>query len=148
MSNPRFPTLPWDKVVDRVSPSVFQVYAGNSAGTGFVVSLGQGGNSNRHYTMVITAWHVLENLTGSNGELRLVSVDGSKEFSDMSDIIGYKRLGKAVFDTALIYLETNEPLIEIGDMLPVFPADSILGRGAEVGWLGFPGIAECRIVLF
>lgn len=58
------------------------------------------------------------------------------------------RLGPAKFDTALIYLDTADPLIDIGNLLPVLPADSMLARGTEVGWLGFPSIAGPELCFF
>lgn len=148
MSSPRFPSLPRDQVVDRVAPSVFCVNAGDSSGTGFVVSVGRSPTDDRSYTMVATAWHVVKNLSSTSQSLELVSHDGKHTVTDTTDRIGFLRLGPSVFDTALIYLDTANPLIESGDLLPVFPADSMLARGADVGWLGFPSIADPEICFF
>lgn len=148
MSNSSFPSLPWPEVVDRISPSVFCVNAGDSAGTGFAISLGRSPNESRHFTMVATAWHVLAGLETASDTLELVSHDGTKTVSDQTDHIGFLRLGPSVFDTALIYLDTAEPLIDVADLLPMLPVDSMLPRGAMVGWLGFPSVAEPEFCFF
>jgi hypothetical protein len=50
----------WVEVVDRITPLVFRIYAGNSAGTGFFVSVRQSGPDGINHAIVTTAWHVIE----------------------------------------------------------------------------------------
>lgn len=144
----RFPSLPWDQAIDRVSKATFAIEAGEAAGTGFVLSVGLSEGAQTFHTMLATAWHVLRDAEDTGGDLVVTSSDGHRAFSSKSNRIGYLRLGPAIFDTALIYLETQEPVVEVADLLPIYPADSMLARGSDVGWLGFPAIAEPELCFF
>jgi hypothetical protein len=147
-SVPQWPELRWDEVVDRVSKSVFRLYAGPSGGTGFLIGLGRDLQSGDSFATLATAWHVLEALPGSTDELEIVSVDRKTVFSSAADQIGFYPLGDTRYDTGLIVLRTKAPLVEESDLLPLFPHDYVLARGANIGWLGFPGITEPELCFF
>lgn len=89
MSGSRFKEMSWDQAVDRVQPTVFQVYAESHAGTGFIVSLGQNAESAEAYVVVATARHVISELPGTSGDIRLVSADGSTVFSSATHEMGF-----------------------------------------------------------
>ncbi len=143
-----WPELPWDQVVDKVSKCVFRLYAGSSAGTGFLISLGRDRSGGAYFAQIATAWHVVEPLVGTSEELEVVSVNQAKTFTSAANLIGFYPLGDPRYDTALIVVKTGDPLVEEKDLLPLFPHDSILARGAEIGWLGFPGIVEPELCFF
>jgi hypothetical protein len=148
-SIPNWPELEWHEVIDRVSPCVFRIETDQSAGTGFVFSMARTPRNGRHYTMVATAWHVLRDSVDIASPLTLISSDGQREWRSTSDNIGYTRLGDEAFDTALVMVESAEPLMEdLSGLLPILPVESHMARGAEVGWLGFPGIAEPELCFF
>lgn len=147
-STSHWPELRWDETVDRVSMSVFRLYAGSSAGTGFLIGLGKDPKNGDSFATIATAWHVLEALPGTTDELEIVSVDGKTLFTSAADQIGFHPLGNARYDTGLIVLRTGTPLVDERELLPLFPYDSILARGAEIGWLGFPGITEPELCFF
>src|ERR1700752_977356 len=65
-----WPELPWDQVVDKVSKCVFRLYAGNSAGTGFLIGLGRDRRDGAYFAQIATAWHVVESLVGTSEEFR------------------------------------------------------------------------------
>ena len=143
-----WPELRWDEAVDRVSPAVYRLYAGSSAGTGFLIGLGRNPENGDAYATIATAWHVLEALPGTTDELEIVSANRETVFTSAADQVGFYPLGDAWYDTALIVLRTGKPLVNEAELLPLFPHDSILARGADIGWLGFPGITEPELCFF
>lgn len=144
----RWPELPWDKVVERVQKAVFRLYAGNSAGTCFAISIGSVREGNSHYVAFATAWHVLEDLPGTPGCLRLVSADGTVTVSDTTASVSFCRLGPERFDTGLIFVQTPTSLLTQEDLLPTLPFGWQMARGTEIGWLGFPGLVEPELCFF
>lgn len=147
-NNTNWPELEWHEVIDRVSPSVFSVETDQSSGTAFVFSVARMPHNGKHYAMLATAWHVLRDSVGSTSPLTLTSSDSLKEWRSTSDKITYMQLGVEAFDTALIMVESTEPLMNVDGLLPILPFESHMARGAEIGWLGFPGIAESELCFF
>ncbi len=143
-----WPDLGWDEIVDRASKSVFRMYAGSSAGTAFLVALGYDSRSGDCFATFATAWHVFKSLPGTSDELEIISVDRQTIFSSAATQIGFYPLGDTRYDTGLVVARTRLPLVQENELLPLFPADSMLARGAEVGWLGFPGITEPELCFF
>lgn len=148
MNQPKWPEQPWPDVIDRVQKNVFRIYAGDSAGTSFVISLGANQNKTEYFAMLATAWHVLEDVPGTGDDIKLVSADQKTIFDSQTNQIGFYRLGNAAFDTALIQVRTGKPLLQESELLPILPFDSQLARGADLGWLGFPGIVEPELCFF
>lgn len=144
----RWPELPWDQVVDRVSPLVFRVYAGNSAGTAFVVSLGSHEEDTWYYAILATASHVLAKAADTGAKVTLVSADKSKVFDTDHDEVGLQPLGTSIHDTMLVLLKSRRPIASQSELLPMLPWQSVLARGAELGWLGFPGLVESELCFF
>lgn len=147
-SNSNWPELDWHEVIDRVSPSVFRVETEQSGGTAFVFSLAKTPRNGKHYSMLATVWHVLRDSIDSTSTLTLISSDGNREWKSTSDNISYMQLGDEVFDTALIMVESAVPLMDITCLLPILPFESHMARGAGIGWLGFPGIADPELCFF
>jgi hypothetical protein len=145
---PEWPELRWDEVVDRASKSMFRLYAGSSAGTGFLVSLGSDPRTGDCFATLATAWHVLQALPGTTEDLKIVSVDRKTVFSSAADRVGFYPLGEARYDTGLIVVRTGSPLAKAQELLPLLPYDSVLARGADICWLGFPGIFEPELCFF
>lgn len=144
----KWPELSWDQVVDRVFPSVFKVETEYSSGTAFVFSISRVRENGKHYTFLATAWHVLSNEIGTKSPLSISSSDGERQWTSEKDKIFLSSLGPKKFDTALIMIESHDPLISIDRLLPVPPFDTQLARGANIGWLGYPGITEPEICFF
>ncbi len=78
----------------------------------------------------------------------LVSADKKIVLSSKTDQIGFHPIGDTRYDTALIIVKTGEPLFEESELLPLLPFDSMLARGADIGWLGFPGMTEPELCFF
>jgi hypothetical protein len=143
-----WPSMGWTDVVDRASNSIFRVYAGSSAGTGFVIGLGSDRQTGDNYAMLATAWHVLKDLSGTPDDITIVSANKQEVFSSSATEIGFYRLGDARYDMGLILVKTDDLLIKQFELLPLYPYDSILARGSKICWLGFPGIVEPELCFF
>jgi hypothetical protein len=142
----KYKSKPWDVVVDQVMKAVFRVNAGENTGTCFLVSLGTNHEKTEAFAMFATAWHVLESLQGSSAEIEIISADNSKMFSSETHRMGFFRIG-TTFDAALIMVEVGSELSQ-GNLLPITPLEDQLARGAEIGWLGFPGLFEAEPCFF
>jgi hypothetical protein len=143
-----WPELRWDEAVDRVSRCVVRLHAGTSAGTGFVIGIGRDKQTGSSYATIATALHVLQPLVGTPDELEIVSVDMNTAFSSATDQIGFYPLGEITYDTALAVVRTGAPLVSENELLPLLPSESMLARGSEIGWLGFPGITKPELCFF
>jgi len=89
----------WVEVVDRITPLVFRIYAGNSAGTGFLVSVKQTGPDGINHAIVATAWHVIEEAASKQIDVKLVSADRTRVFDTQEDSMRVQQLGSTVHDT-------------------------------------------------
>jgi hypothetical protein len=144
---PRSGEFHWADIIDRISPNVFSIRTEESLGSGFVVSITEA-PAEAHHTLIATAWHVVQDLVGGSGDIELISSDKKQRFSSVDDEISFYRIGPEFYDTALIHCSTKTPMIKRTDLLPIFPEDYILARGAEIGWLGFPGIVDPELCFF
>ena len=63
-------------------------------------------------------------------------------FDNRINHIEFVRLGKEIRDTALITVKSAEIITEETNLLPIPPKEYMLAKGAEIGWLGFPGFVE------
>jgi len=148
MTETKWPELPWDQVIDRVSPLVFRVYAGQSAGTAFIISCAPAKTSGRYSAILATALHVLTDAVQTGDNVTLVSADKSRVFDSSIDEMRIQELGSAVHDTAMILLLSDRPIVQQDQLLPMLPYEFMLPRGVEVGWLGFPGLVEPELCFF
>jgi hypothetical protein len=148
MSQGHWPELRWDEAVDRVQRVVFRIYAGPFSSTGFVVGLGSDRQSGEWYATLATAWHVVAGLPGSSHDIKFVSADKRIVLSSETHEIAFHPLGEPRFDTALVVVKTGQPLLAVDALLPILPFDVMLARGADAGWLGFPGLVEPELCFF
>lgn len=98
--------------------------------------------------MFATAWHVVEPLVNDEGALSLVSADKKLVLNDHTSKMGFARIGPRSSDTAVIFAETTSSPFQESDLLPILPIESMLARGADLGWLGFPGLVEPELCFF
>ena len=143
-----WPEKPWDEVVDSISKIIFRIYSGDVLGTGFIVGIGESIDQSINMISIATAWHVVKNLPGSSAEIRLVSADQKISFDSETCSIGFHPLGDEKFDTCLILINTEKPIFTRKDLMPLFPFDSVIARGGEIAWLGYPGFVEPELCFF
>ena len=143
---PKWPSLPWHEVVDRITPITFRVYTGNTAGTAFIVSWK--GNDAQQSAILATAWHVIEEAASKPIDVQIVSSDRRKIFDTRVDEMRVQQIGSSAHDTGLILLRSKKPIIAPGQLAPILDFRSMIARGTEVGWLGFPGFVEPELCFF
>jgi Trypsin-like peptidase domain len=138
----RWPELTWHGAAARIPKVLFQVYTnyGNGRGTCFLLSVATP-EENVYYGMFATAWHVLKDVKSMEG-IRLVSADRKKTLNSQNSTIHYEKLREEIYDTAIIIVKTDKPIIDEANLLPIPPKDLLLAQGAEIAWMGFPGLVE------
>ena len=136
---------PWEEVIPPLEPLVFRVHAADSVGTGFIIGLSRD-DGGRH-TMLVTALHVVEDVLGNDLPLGLVRSDGTDLSSLIAGPVRVYPVGPPECDTALLEVPTIEPLISPEALLPI-PLETMLPRGADLGWLGYPGLVLPELCFF
>jgi hypothetical protein len=142
----KWPSLPWSEAVNRIAPITFRIYAGDKAGTAFIVSLA--GSKDNQSAILATAWHVVEEAASRPIDVQIVSSDRRKIFDTRSDEMRLQQIGTAANDTGLILLKSMKPIIEPNQLVPILDFHSMIMRGTEVGWVGFPGLVEPELCFF
>ena len=135
-------------MADRIAPITFRLYAGRFAGTAFIISIGSGNADGYYYAIFATAWHVIAPIVDTQEDVALVSFDKSKRFDSKQDEIRVQQLGSAIHDTVLLLLKSRNQIIDQAQLAPIPPWTSQLARGAEIAWLGFPGLVEAEMCFF
>ncbi len=143
-----YPELSWDQAVDEVSKATFNLLAGDRVGTCFLVSLGAREADKTYAFALVTAWHVVSELIEDAENISLVPANKKDPLLLNREDCAIYRCGPDYFDTALIIGKESKPIFSIKDLLPLFPLESMLARGAEVGWLGFPGFVGPELCFF
>ncbi|MDE0005793.1 MAG: serine protease [Rhodospirillaceae bacterium] len=122
----------WDDVVTRIAPQVVKIETHDGWGTGFIVY-----GADNWVRTIATAYHVIENAYGKPFSI----VSGDRKFS-------FGRPGRKDVLTARIgeLDAVTLVLIRRGLPMPIVPLlerhETPLAVGMEIGWLGFPRIAE------
>lgn len=136
----------WPELIPRLEPLIYQVRAGDSLGTAFVIAVTGKDDGGRH-TMLVTAWHVVQDVVQTNEALDLVRADGVLVSTLGDGPIAIYQVGPPECDTALILVSTGEPLVSPDVLLPM-PLETMLPRGEGLGWLGFPGLVYPELCFF
>ena len=141
----KFPHLPWHEASARVAEATFRVYTPNAMGTAFLFSAGkrkEGG----HIAMLATAWHVVDQ-SPSGMTIRICDQYDREVVVSKSGNIAVIEVSKE-FDVAIIAVMSTDEIFPEKTLLPILPSDFELKRGAEVGWLGYPGILNPALCFF
>ena len=140
------PERSWAELLPKIEPLVYQVHAGKALGTAFAVSV-SGPADGGHHTMFATAWHVVKDVVQTADPLELIRQDGTPLSKLTTGPVAVYPVGPPECDTALICAPTREPLVDPSALLAI-PLETMLPRGADVGWLGFPGLAYPELCFF
>ena len=141
----RFPHLPWHEASARVAKATFRVYTPDAMGTAFLFSVGRKKNGG-YIAMLATAWHVVKK--ASNGTtIRLRNQHDREVVFSQGGNMAVIEVSKE-FDVAIIVVLSPDDLFPQETLLPILPSDFELRRGAEVGWLGYPGILNPELCFF
>lgn len=135
----------WDETLSKIEPLVVRVLAGNSQGTAFAIGVST--NDGGCHTMFATARHVVHDVLGNNESLDMVAADGSLISTLTSGPVRVYLVGPPECDTALIAVPTKKPLVGQGALHPM-PLQTMLRRGVQLGWLGYPGLVAPELCFF
>jgi hypothetical protein len=131
----------WDESVARVTPYIVKIETPAGHGTGFLCLY----NQDRSLYGIATALHVVDHADNWQEPIRLRHFpSGTSVFlkEPVRHIFCDSRTDSAVIVTPPESIRLPE------DTLPLLPTDSSLPIGADVGWLGFPGIADSTLCFF
>jgi hypothetical protein len=131
----------WNAVVARVMPSIVKIETPSGHGTGFLCFY----NEDRSFCGIATACHVIAHAEKWQEPIRITNFDGSlNTLLKEPDRVIWSDAEK---DSAVILFSVRELQLP-QEPIPLFPTDSRLPIGVEVGWLGYPAIAEYTLCFF
>jgi hypothetical protein len=125
----------WHEAVDFLRPRIVRIATPTGTGSGFLLPW----NSKSGLCAIATASHVIDHAFYWEQPIRIDQVDAGK-----SALVRQEQ--RAIFsdskrDTAVIVIESSPIESTEGD-LRFIPEEKYLKVGNEVGWLGFPAIAQ------
>ncbi|MBI3621488.1 MAG: trypsin-like peptidase domain-containing protein [Nitrospirae bacterium] len=136
--------MQWNSVVNKVTPYVVKIETPDGHGTGFLCLY----NNDRTFCGIATALHVVANADTWQQPIRLHHHPSSQ--------VAFLKEGERIIipnyetDSAIILVwlaqikEFNLPQM----LIPLLPSSTILPIGTEIGWLGYPAIAQHTLCFF
>lgn len=131
----------WDTVIQKVGPYVVKIETPNGSGTGYLCTYSE----NRQLCGIATALHVVDAADDWQQPIRIHNHDFSKTIFLKEDdrfIYTNRRNDSAVILCPVGDLGLPQALIQLR------PVQSPLSIGAEVGWLGYPGLDPYTLCFF
>jgi len=130
----------WNEIVDRVTPSIVKIETPRGHGTGFLCY-----RSERNFILIATANHVIKHADEWQEPLRISHMTtGTTVFLKEDDRVIWSDAQK---DSAVIFTPIRE-LDLPENPIPLLPVERRLPTGVDVGWLGYPAIAEYILCFF
>ncbi len=133
--------MSWDESVETVTPYIVKIETPTGHGTGFLCLY----NEDKSFYGVATALHVVSHADEWQEPIRL------RHFPSSTSVF-LKEPDRHIFsdprtDSAVIVAPPGTIQLP-EDTLPLLPTDLPLPIGTEVGWLGFPAMAEYTLCFF
>jgi hypothetical protein len=131
----------WNSIVDKVTPYIVKIETPTGHGTGFVCLR----NDDRSFCGIATARHVVSYADEWQQPIRLQHFPtSSTAFLKESERVIWL---DTETDSAVILMQSGK--LEFPEtLIPLLPMTTPLAIGAEVGWLGFPAVAEYSLCFF
>lgn len=133
--------MDWDPVIQKVGPYVVKIETPSGSGTGYLCTYSENGR----FCGIATALHVVQQADEWQQPIRIHNHDFTKTtFLKEDDRFIYANYKN---DSAVILC----PAADLGlpeTLIQLRPVQSPLSIGAEVGWLGFPGLAAYTLCFF
>ena len=131
----------WNAIVDKVSPYIIKIETPGGHGTGFACLRNYDGS----FLGIATANHVVAHADEWQQPIRL-------HHHHSGDSVFLKDTDRVVWldyrtDSALILISSDKLNLPQA-LIPLLPMTMPLAIGAEVGWLGFPGVAAYSLCFF
>lgn len=132
----------WQKEAQKLRPFVFKILTPNGYGTGFLIF-----KNNKNICGVATAYHVIAHAVEWNEPIKLKHFTTNKEMLLPHD--AEKRVIRfdQQKDLALIMFVNTDFQLE-DDLPDLTNVDEIVDQGVEIGWNGFPVIAQDDLCFF
>ncbi len=132
----------WNEIVTKVSPYIVKIETPTGHGTGFLCLYSE----NKNFCGIATARHVVSYADEWQQPMRLHHYASSGAvFLKESDRVIYP---DPETDSAIILIRKGDLSQLPEDPIPLLPISIPLAIGAEVGWLGFPALAESTLCFF
>jgi len=131
----------WDDVIKKAAPYVVKIETPAGSGTGYLCTY----NDSKSFCIVATALHVIADADAWQQPIRIHNHDFTKTtFLKEDDRVVFRN---AKNDSAVILFSPQELGLP-ETPIPLRPIDAPLSIGAEIGWLGFPGIEPNTLCFF
>lgn len=131
----------WTESVEKVTSSIVKIETPSGHGTGFLCFY----NEERNFCGIATAHHVVSHADQWQQPIRIYHYESkTNAFLKETDRVIWTDINK---DSAVI-------LISVGQLnfpenpIPLLPIERKLPIGIEVGWLGYPALAEYTLCFF
>lgn len=134
--------MEWDQIVNKVTPHIVKIETQSGYGTGFLFYFSD------ILCGVATAMHVVAHAYEWQQPIRLRHHSSGKTVFLKADERGISTDMKT--DSAVIlFIQKDKSEFPLPDNpIPLFPNDSSLNIGVEVGWLGFPNVEPNELCFF
>lgn len=132
----------WDQIVEKITPHIVKIETQSGHGTGFLSLY----NQDKTFCGVATAMHVVSHADEWHQPIRMHhQSSGERVFLEENDRVIFTDWET---DSAVIlFPKDNFPFLP-ENPVSLFPSDSIINIGVEVGWLGFPAVAPRDLCFF
>jgi len=131
----------WDQVVQKVTPYIVKIETPTGYGTGFLSLY----NDDKSWCGISTAAHVVGDADEWQKPIRIRHHEsGEVKFLQADQRVIY--IDWKTDSAVILFFKGNFNLPEAP--ITLFPVDSPLGIGVEVGWLGFPNIEAYTLCFF
>jgi hypothetical protein len=134
--------MDWNAVVAKVMPSIVKIETPSGHGTGFLCFYNEDGS----FCGIATAHHVIAHAERWQEPIRISNYQTKTSILlKESDRVIWSGEEK---DSAVILFSVSGDLKLPEEPIALFPTDTRLSIGVEVGWLGYPAIAEYTLCFF
>ncbi|NTU50497.1 MAG: trypsin-like peptidase domain-containing protein [Desulfobulbaceae bacterium] len=133
--------MDWDQVVQKVNPYIVKIETPSGYGTGFLSLY----NEDKSWCGIATAAHVVGDADEWQKPIKIIHHEsGEVKFLQSEHRVIY--LDWKTDSAVILFFKDDFKLPEIP--ITLFPVDTPLGIGVEVGWLGFPNIEANTLCFF
>jgi Trypsin-like peptidase domain len=133
--------LDWNAIVERIIPSIVKIETPSGHGTGFLCFY----NEDRTFVGIATAHHVIAHADRWQEPIRVTNYHTSTTvFLRESERFIWPDEQK---DSAILLFSVGNLQLP-QEPIELFPTDRRLPIGAEVGWLGYPALAQHTLCFF
>lgn len=132
--------MEWSNVYETIEKQVVKIETSTAVGTGFLF----GYHETRDIAQIATACHVVKDAHTWQAPIRIVNGRGRKFLTEAERLIRYDDFK----DSAVLHIWRHPQLQLPRKPIRLIPANLRLKVGEEVGWIGYPAMAENQCCFF